>query len=262
MPADSVKREGSEGLLRGLEELLDKHSPVELSSICGTLRLPVQQRGYVSKQSILDYANKGNQVVEARVHQILHGMWEGVLVDYCKANNDLYRTTMDPVSNVLLLWAQGGLTGAGKRYTNHFFSREILKTYADVTYPDLIEKLAALRLAQEKLKNREMAIYRNNDYDMIIAYTVEIHKLAAEERAFRQFLSIEVETLRARTDLLDATILGASKAQEIVRNELRPVVHGQLLDYASVCESQAVALSTNRMRNELQVRVGWLPSDF
>jgi len=56
----------------GLQTILEMHTPVELSSICGLLKLKVQQPAKVSMRLIMDYASEGGKVTEEKIHEILY----------------------------------------------------------------------------------------------------------------------------------------------------------------------------------------------
>lgn len=66
----------------GLRTLLSLHHPVELSSICGCLKLKVQQKANVSMNQIIKYASETEEIDELKIKIILKFMYEGALWEY------------------------------------------------------------------------------------------------------------------------------------------------------------------------------------
>ena len=66
----------------GLRKLLELHSPVELSSICGCLKLKTQEKANTSIDQILIYASETGELDAERIKNVFKFMWEGALWEY------------------------------------------------------------------------------------------------------------------------------------------------------------------------------------
>ena len=66
----------------GLTDLLKRHSPNELSSICGVLHLKSLERAHNSIQQIISFAKQDNQISEIRIQKILSTLWEGTFSQF------------------------------------------------------------------------------------------------------------------------------------------------------------------------------------
>ena len=66
----------------GLRSLLSLHHPVELSSICGCLKLKVQQKANVSMNQIIKFASEKEEIDPLKIKTILKFMYEGALWEY------------------------------------------------------------------------------------------------------------------------------------------------------------------------------------
>ena len=59
---DMQREHGLKRMTEGLRALLGLHTPPELSSICGVLKLPVKEKGSTSLKAIIDYASQGGKM--------------------------------------------------------------------------------------------------------------------------------------------------------------------------------------------------------
>lgn len=74
---DMKRAHGLKRMKDGLLAILTLHSAVELSSICGSLRLKSQQKASMSMSLIIKYAAEEEEINEKRLHNILTFAYEG-----------------------------------------------------------------------------------------------------------------------------------------------------------------------------------------
>ena len=105
----------------GLLNVLKRHSPSELSSICGVLNLKSLQRGHQSIESIMAFAKKGHEITEKKLMQVLSCMWEGALLEYLASiGHPSSSLRTDPRETVMKIWREGGIKFCS--YSFHPFS--------------------------------------------------------------------------------------------------------------------------------------------
>lgn len=82
-----AQEHATQRMTEGITVLLTMHSPSELSSICGVLKLKSLERGHSSIEQIVNHlksVNVGGQVMisEAKLHKVLENIWEGPIHEY------------------------------------------------------------------------------------------------------------------------------------------------------------------------------------
>ena len=99
---EMVKQHRLKRMKDGLQTLLNLHTPVELSSLCGTLGLKVQEKGATSCHFITQYATELNEMDEGRMAKILNFMWEGALWEYLHSiGHPVHSMRVDPKHTVM-----------------------------------------------------------------------------------------------------------------------------------------------------------------
>ncbi len=185
---------------KGLKEVLTLHTPSELSSICGVLRLPVKQKGTDSTRLIIKSVSENGVVQAERMLSLLDIMWEGALFEYLRCiGHPIHSMFVDPRETVLKLWQDGGMLGTGT-FIPHFVAREVKKRNEWVISPDIETRMSTLREMQEKVKHAEKVVLTGHDYNNILAYFKQMSDLRKYESDFREYTVSQLETCRARLD--------------------------------------------------------------
>jgi len=215
---EDAKKEVRLRMEKGLRQLLGYHNPVELSSICGLLHLPVQERGHISLQQVLDYAIVNGNVKGDRLKKVLECCWEEPLVQYIRSElNPHFHRAKDPATVVMHWWKEGGLVSDQKIFNPHFVSREVKKVgvgYEDVTSPDILARLDELRAEQEIMKNAERLMFHVQNYESIHNYFESMRSLRQHEVKLREWLISEVEITRVRLDVVDEAVHYSLKCEK------------------------------------------------
>ncbi|RYH20809.1 hypothetical protein EON65_22420 [archaeon] len=90
------KAHGLKRMQDGLRALLSLHHPVELSSICGCLKLKVQQKVNVSMNQIIKYASEKEEIDVLKIKTILRFMYEGALWEYLHSIGEIFLNSFFP----------------------------------------------------------------------------------------------------------------------------------------------------------------------
>lgn len=185
---------------KGLKDVLALHTPSELSSICGVLRLPVKQKGTDSTRYIIKSVSDNGIVQAERMLALLDLMWEGALFEYLRCvGHPIHSMFVDPRETVLKLWEEGGMLGVGT-FIPHFVAREAKKRNEWVISPDIESRMTTLREMQEKVKHAEKVVLTGHDYNNILAYFKQMSDLRKYESDVREYTVSQLETARARLD--------------------------------------------------------------
>jgi len=127
-------------------------------------------------------------------------MWEGALFEYLKSiGHPFSNMFLDPKETVLKVWAEGGMVGTGD-FVPSFVAREVKRRYEWVVSPDLEEKLADLRLQQEKVKRAEVEMLTGHDFTYVLNYLKKMNNLRGTENGFREYACGQLEIARSRLD--------------------------------------------------------------
>lgn len=151
-------------MFEGINRVLELHTPCELSSICGILGLPVQQKGRQSIYHIMQYINENSDMKQQKVRKVLTSMWDGVLIAYLKSIGHP-STTMhkDPRETVMNVWLDGGvIVSSNATFVPHFTVRHVKSKYTKPMSADIKEKVDSIRTIQEKVKRLGYIYAYNN----------------------------------------------------------------------------------------------------
>ena len=196
-----LKEQAFKRMQDGLRQILQLHTPIELSSICGCLHLKVQEKGSTSIDQIIRYASESETLDVDRIMKVLHFMWETPLWEYLHSTgHPVHSMRPDPKNTVLELWENGGFLSGAKGFNPHFISREVKKRYEGIKYDDISSRLDKLRQAQEAAKVAETKIIASHDYTNILTYFKKMYELRSMENEARDYLIGELEVSRGRLD--------------------------------------------------------------
>ena len=185
----------------GLRQILELHTPVELSSLCGCLHLKVQEKASTSIDQIIRYASEGEELNPERIQNILRFMWETPLWEYLHSTgHPVISMRPDPKATIMELWENGGFLDGSKGFNPHFVVREVKKRYEEVKSEDITSRLEKLRIVQEAVKKAETKILADHDYTNILTYFKKMYELRSLETATRDHLIGELEAARGRLD--------------------------------------------------------------
>ena len=199
---EMLRQHAFQRMKEGIQQILSLHTAVELSSLCGCLGLKVQEKASTSMHFITQYASESNDLDGERIKYILNFMWEGALWEYLHTiGHPVHSMRPDPKKTILELWEKGGLLGGNVNgFVPHFVSREVKKRNEWIQSPDIQERLAKLRTAQDAAKAAERKVVSEHDYTNILSYFNQMSALRRMETSMREFLTSEVEILRSRID--------------------------------------------------------------
>jgi hypothetical protein len=198
-----MKSQALRRMQEGLSRILGLHTAVELSSICGCLRLKPQQKGNNSIEQIMRYASAHEEMVEDRTKHILSFMWEGALWEYLHSiGHPIHNMRLDPRDTIYEIWKRGGLLDSNNVFAPHFIAREVKKRNEWVQSDDIQKRLEALQEAQNKAKVAERKVISEHDYTNILDYFNMMSSLRRMETNVRDYLISELEISRSRIDSL------------------------------------------------------------
>jgi hypothetical protein len=251
---EMMKSHALERMKDGLRKLLALHSGVEVSSICGCLKLKVQQKASTSIEQIISYASETEEMVESKTHQILNFMWEGALWEYLHSiGHPVHPITIDPKITIIQIWNKGGVIGGDSYFTPHFISREVKKRFDEVKAEDIKKRLHKLREIQEAAKSAERKVISDNDYTSILTYFGQMSELRKCETSVREYLISELETARARVDSMESmNRLNRAdlEAAELQLIKVAETLNQELLSAEFIAEQKTV----DRMRIEMDLQ--------
>jgi hypothetical protein len=207
--AEIKKQQAQDRIKKGIMEILGLHTPYELSAICGTLKLKVQQVKTNSLDQIVTYAYDGGLSKRAnpeRLLRILQFCWEGALYEYLRSiGHPVHNQVLDPKATVMQIWDKGGFLNNDRSFTPYFVAREVKKRYQKVRDSDILVRLEELRRAQEHTKNSEHLVMAEHDYTNILEYFHHMSELRRLETATRDYLIGELEMTRGKIHSYDET---------------------------------------------------------
>lgn len=237
----------------GLKTILEMHTPVELSSICGLLCLKVQQPAKVSMRLILEYASEGGKMTEEKIHEIFNCMWEGALVEYLRSiGHPVHSLATNPKVSVMAIWQKGGMMGT-RTFTPHFIAREVKKRYDTKMDDDIINRLDSLRLQQENAKKAEKLVIQEHNYQRILGYFHEMATLRKEENEVREYLAGELTITRSRVKSQEETARMSSENLAELEIKLIDITESLNLELAHF-ETIAEVEQKKNIRNEIDIQ--------
>jgi hypothetical protein len=201
-----LKAQALKRMQEGLTTLLSLHGPVELSSLCGSLGLKVQQKGNISMEQIIQYAIAHEEISEERLKHILRYMWEGAMWEYLHSiGHPVHNMLLDPRNTIYELWEKGGFLDHTGNFIPHFIVRQVKNRFDGVTSTDIQERLISISIAQEKAKIAERKVISEHDYTNILSYFKQMSNLRSLENSIRDYLIAELEIARSHIDTLQET---------------------------------------------------------
>jgi hypothetical protein len=172
-----AKEHAMKRMEEGLQDLLALHSPSELSSVCGVLKLKSLERAYSSTDQIIQFVKAGKRgnvtvISEAKLRVILDALWEGAIHEYIVSTGHPHLSLrQDPRKFLMKMWIDGGFIDENRTFVPFYINREIQKRNDWVTQPDIVEKLNILRDMQENCKKAERDIVEEHDYKNILVFS-------------------------------------------------------------------------------------------
>ena len=251
---DELLREHAlQRMKEGLQTILEMHTPIELSSICGLLKLKVQQPAKVSMRLIMEYASKGGVMTEDTIKEIFNCMWEGALVEYLRSiGHPCHSLAVDPKLSVMAIWQKGGMMGS-RSFTPHFIAREVKKRYNWKMGDDVMNRIEALRFAQENAKKAEKLIISEHNYQRILGYFHEMSNLRKQETDVRDYLAGELEIARARIKSQEETAKMSSENLADLELKLIDITENlniRLGHFETIAENE----QKKNVRNEIDIQ--------
>lgn len=249
-----LKEQAFKRMQDGLRKVLQLHTPVELSSLCGCLHLKVQEKASTSIDQIIRYACETEELDLERISQILRYMWEGPLWEYLHCTgHPIHSMRTDPKSTVLQLWENGGFLDGAKGFNPHFVARVVKNRYENVQSEDIRSRLEQLRIAQEAVKTAETKILADHDYTNILSYFKKMYELRGQENSMRDYLIGEIEATRGKID--SGLEIGRICREQIEELELFSIAIAENLNKKlAEAESTALVLSEEKLQMEADVQ--------
>ena len=237
----------------GLQTILEMHTPVELSSICGLLKLKVQQPAKVSMRLIMEYASEGGKITEEKIHEIFNCMWEGALVEYLRSiGHPCHSLVANPKISVMAIWEKGGMMGS-RSFTPHFIAREVKKRYDWKMDDDIANRFDSLRSAQENAKKAEKLVIQEHNYQRILGYFHEMASLRKQETDVRDYLAGELTIARARIKSQEETAKMSSENLEELENKLIDITESLNKELGHF-ETMADIEQKRNIKNEIDIQ--------
>jgi hypothetical protein len=250
---DMQREHGLKRMQQGLRDLLSLHTPPELSSICGVLKLSVKEKASTSIKLIIEYASQGGSMKPERTQDLLNKCWEGACFEYLKTVGHPAMTMfLDPRETIIKIWRDGGLVG-NEDFVPHFVAREVKKRYEWVTSPDIEEKLVDLRQIQEKVKVTEKEMLTGSDFNYVLAFLKQMHQLRGLETAARDYVIGELEIARSRID-------SQKESQMMIRDDMAEVeeklvtLTGTISDQLAYSETMAETYMNENIQVETDLQ--------
>lgn len=237
-----MKSHAFKRMQEGIRKILNLHTAVELSSICGCLQLKTQQKAATSLELIMKYATELEELDEERTKRILGFMWEGALWEYLHSiGHPVHTMTLDPKLTIMKIWEHGGFLEGIHSFIPHFIAREVKQRNDWVLSEDIQIRLDKIQSAQDQAKLAERKIISDHDYTNILQYFNQMSNLRSLENSVREYLISELEIARSRIDSYE-------ESSKIIRDQLAEMeikfikitdhLNQQLASYESLYETE------------------------
>ncbi|KAG5184343.1 hypothetical protein JKP88DRAFT_277114 [Tribonema minus] len=171
----------------GMEMLLDMHSPVELSSLCGALGVLEPVTSPERKSAVMHYIREGRHQAEQRFAEVLRFVWEGLLFEYLRSVGcPVFTAERDPRIYVLKYWRRSTTDPRGAASFVPYYLERRVYARADgqpEEDPDVGEVRARIMGAEVAVKEAEALVRASRDYRHILTYfsaTADLHREAGE----------------------------------------------------------------------------------
>jgi hypothetical protein len=184
-----------------LRSILKLHNPVELSSICGNLGLPTQERGSTSLENIIAFCIEKNEFSEGKIIQMISATWEGALFEYLKSvGYPMISSFADPKLAVMKYLRKGLIAEGITPFTPHYVCKRVAPRYDWIQSQDIAPKLVKLREIETVVKKTEKEVMAEDDFNNVLAYMQKMHELRRLENEYRDYASNELEIARSKLD--------------------------------------------------------------
>lgn len=197
-------------LREGLSTLLEMHNPAELGSLCGSLGLVEEcEFGTAAekKAAILRYlGDEGMRLgSQEKAHmRALKFVWDGILYEYLRAEGQPVRSSrVDPRTYTLQLWRKraAAATGGDGTFRPRYLPRHAKRRCDDPSRAEDLEgMLRGVETMELAVKHAEAKVRNEKDHRHVLTYLADVMALHEYERDARDYLTHELESLRARVD--------------------------------------------------------------
>jgi cell division protein FtsB len=240
-PEQRAKNELNKRIDSGIRACLAFHTPVELSSICGTLGLKALQRAVVSVESIIKYC-KGSEPTasgeesegggdedddfnESKVLKVVNNMWEGALFEYLKSIGHPIVTSQDPKQTVMKVWRRGGFHEYDHTsFTPHYIQKRVLTRFDQEQSEDISSRQSKLQKLEKEIKFIERELFEEHNYQNALSFFQQLGEIRRLEVEFRDYLIFQLETARAQISRATSNVtLGHEMVKEIEERYLKGV---------------------------------------
>ncbi|CAE7637064.1 unnamed protein product, partial [Symbiodinium microadriaticum] len=198
-PEQRAKNELNKRIDKGLRDVLQLHTPIELSSICGVLGLTALERANVSIDMIIQFCKDDGDFQDVKVMKAVNNMWEGALFEYLKSIGQGFNTCLpDPKQAVMKIWRRGGFHESNKdTFTPHYIQRRVLTRHDSELSEDIASRAATLKTIENSLKHVERELFEEHDYTNALMFFQKIGDVRRLETEFRDYLINKLELARA-----------------------------------------------------------------
>lgn len=235
----------------GLRAVLQLHSPVELSSICGVLGLKPLERGPASIEQIVQYCKdeETHEFSELLIMRAVNCMWEGALFEYLKSVGHPMTTAFaDPKLTLMKIWRRGGFSALkDTTFTPHYICRRVENRSEWETSEDVMKRIRQMLAVENQLKRTEREVFEEHDYTNILYYFQQLHELRALELKFREFMVQEVEKARAAQSRAESNVGMANMMLRDCENAYMAAAD-DLNAQLAACETAGEAELAHRMK--------------
>lgn len=205
-PEQRAKNELNKRIDKGLRDVLQLHTPIELSSICGILGLTPLERASVSIDMILQFCKEEGDFSEVKVIKAVNNMWEGALFEYLKSIGQGFNTCLpDPKLAVMKIWRRGGFHENDQNtFTPHYIQRRVLTRHDSELAEDIASRAAKLKVVENSLKHVERELFEEHDYTNALMFFQKIGDVRRLETEFRDYLINKLELARSELSRADS----------------------------------------------------------
>jgi hypothetical protein len=198
-PEERLKMETIKRIEAGIRSILVLHTPIELSSMCGSLGLKPLERASHSIDQLVNFCKDGGEdFSEAKVAMCVNVMWESAIFEYLKSIGVPMMTCFpDPKQALMKIWRKGGFGEIPGAFTPHYVVKRILTRFDEDVALDISSRLAKLKQMELSLKVTEREVYEDHDYSNILHYFQKLNNLRTFETESRDYFVTELEKTRS-----------------------------------------------------------------
>eukprot|EP00636_Phaeomonas_parva_P001531 CAMPEP_0118875332 /NCGR_PEP_ID=MMETSP1163-20130328/16438_1 /TAXON_ID=124430 /ORGANISM="Phaeomonas parva, Strain CCMP2877" /LENGTH=287 /DNA_ID=CAMNT_0006810823 /DNA_START=144 /DNA_END=1004 /DNA_ORIENTATION=+ len=192
-------------MAKGLDDILELHNPVEMSSLCGSLGididLPIEEMKAEVRRYVQSHKAKENGThVERNYHEVLKVVWEGVLFEYLRSvGQPLHSNHLDPRTFVARYWKKRATDPKNRLFVPYYTGREVRNCHENGDYKDddLEMVLDDVETKEITVKKMETIMRKERDYRHILNFLNAVKELRDAEKSHRDYLILQVEKLRS-----------------------------------------------------------------